>query len=275
MKKTDVIFENIGKVKLVRFPIFDQFNDQLTAVYSTRYGGVSSGIYESMNLSFEQGDSYENVLRNYQLFAAALGTDISQLVLTDQKHTANIRVVTAEDSGNGIIKARDYQAIDGLITNIPGIALVTLHADCAPVYFYDPAQRVIGLAHAGWKGTVAEIAGKMIDQMVEVFRCDPTELIVAVGPAICGECYETGPEVKGEFEQMSIDVSELIRYDRQTDKYFPDIALINAKIVRAKGVREANIMVADSCTMEDTVTFFSHRGHHGKRGSQAAIMQLK
>ena len=228
-----------------------------------------------MNLSFDQGDSPENVLMNYRIFAAANGAGIEDLVLSSQKHTANIRIVTGDDIGKGLIKARDYDAIDGLITNIPGIALVTLHADCAPVYIYDPRNKVIGLCHAGWKGTVLEITAKAIDLMADKFQSNPADLLVAVGPAICGNCYAVGEEVKKEFDRMSVDISEYILYNKRTNRYFPDIALINGKLALIKGVKEGNIQIADLCTMEDTDTFFSHRGHKGKRGSQAALMQIK
>ena len=238
MKKAPAYYENTDQVKLVRYPLFDPYAEELTASYSTRYGGVSEGIYRSMNLSFDQGDSSENVLNNYQLFAKANGTDIYNLVLSSQKHTSNIRMVNNEDIGKGIIKARDYDAIDGLITNVPGIALVTLHADCAPVYIYDPRNKSIGLCHAGWKGTVLEITGKMIELMVENYRSDPADLLVAVGPAICGNCYAVGEEVKKEFDRMSIDVSEYVEYNKRTNRYFPDIALINGTLALNRGVKE-------------------------------------
>ena len=228
MKKTAARFEDTGSVRLVRFPVFDPFRNELSAAFTTRYGGVSEGIFATMNLGFNRGDGEENVLRNYAILAAAVGTEPSRLVLTDQQHTANLRVVSEADAGKGIVKARDYRAVDGLVTDIPGLALVTIHADCAPVYLYDPQRRAVGLAHAGWKGTVLEIGAKMVDLMREAFGCDPADLYAAVGPAICGRCFEIGPEVKQEFGRMSIDVEEYIGYNARTGKYFPDIALINA-----------------------------------------------
>ncbi|HCC07166.1 MAG TPA: peptidoglycan editing factor PgeF [Clostridiales bacterium] len=275
MIKKDIKFETENNVKYVKFGIFDEYQNDIISTYSTKIGGVSNGIYESMNLNFYLGDSEENVLENYKIYSNAIGVDYTKLVFSDQCHNNNIRIVTEDDIGKGIIKEKDYQDIDGLITNIKGIGLVTLHADCAPLYFYDPIKKVIGLAHAGWKGTAMEIAGKMIDVMKNNFGTNPEDLLVAVGPSICGKCYEIGEEVKEEFDKMSIDVSEYISFDEKSQKYFPDISLINRKLVIDKGVKPENVTVSDICTMTNLDIFFSHRGHKGKRGSQAAVMQLK
>lgn len=271
---SNIRIEEHNGVKVVKFPIFDQFSDRVTAVYSTRHGGVSQGIYESMNLSFWIGDKRENVVENFRIFTEAVDVDMNSLVFSAAGHHDNIRLVTEADKGKGILLDRDYSDVDGLITNIPGIPLVTLHADCSGIYIYDPVKKAIGLAHAGWKGTAMEIAGKMIHRMQFEFNSNPADLVCAISPSICGDCYEIDQDVKKKFDLMSIDVSKYISFDQLKGKFYPDIIRINREVLISKGVKKENIQLADICTMTNLDLFFSHRGHHGKRGSQAAIMQL-
>lgn len=125
--------------------------------FSTRLGGVSEGIYSSMNLSFTRGDKEEAVKENYKRMADAAGFDMNDIVTSDQTHTANVRLVTEKDRGNGITRPRPYTDVDGMITNVPGLVLATFYADCVPLYFIDPVHRAIGLSPSGWRGTVAKI----------------------------------------------------------------------------------------------------------------------
>lgn len=262
-------------VKFVEFEIFSEFKSSITAVFSTRIGGISKGVYESMNLSFTTGDSRENVLQNFALFSDAINTNYDELVLSSQYHNNNIRVVTKDDMGKGMTKEQDYKDIDGLVTNVIGIPLVTFHADCSPIYIYDPLKNAIGLAHAGWKGTSLEICGEMIEKMIKEFSTDPKNLKVVIGPSICGECYEIGDDVKSVFDRMSLDVSDCVKYNESVSKYYLNIPLINRKIALDKGVLSENIQISNICTKTNLDTFFSHRGHGSKRGGQAAVMQLK
>lgn len=267
--------EEKKNLKIVKFPIFDKYRDDIIAAFSTRCGGISKGIYESMNLGFGRGDEKENVLENYKIFTEYLGVDYKDIVISSQYHHNNIKIVTEKDKGKGVIKDKDYQDIDGLITNIPEIPLITLHADCSAIYFYDPKKGIIGLAHAGWKGTAMEIAGKMVQTMAAQFDTMSEDLIIAISPSICGKCYEIDEDVKKEFHNMSIDSSPYISYDSEKNKYYLDINNINKAILINKGVKEENIELANICTMENKDLFFSHRGHKGKRGNQAAILELK
>ncbi len=122
--------------------------------FSTRLGGISQGEFSTMNFTFTRGDNPEHVKENYRRMAEALQVDERRMVLSWQTHTTNVRVVTEEDAGKGIWRERDYQDVDGLVTNVPGITLVTFFADCVPLYVADPVHRAIGLSHSGWRGTV-------------------------------------------------------------------------------------------------------------------------
>lgn len=264
-----------NQLKYLTFPIFDRYKNDFIAVFSTRHGGVSTGIYESMNLGFSTGDKKENVFQNYRLFTRYSGIDYKNVVISSQYHHNNIRIVTDDDRGKGLIREQDYEDIDGLITNRSDIALTTTHADCAPVYFYDPEHKVIGLAHAGWMGTSMDICGTMIRAMNQTFKTNPKELLVAIGPAICQDCYEVDLDVKQVFDKLPVSVEEYVGFREETNKYYLDIPGINQKLMINQGIKTENIYLSDYCTMTNMDLFFSHRGHKGRRGSNAAMMQLR
>ena len=185
-------------VTWLSFPALEE-TGLVSHAFSTRMGGVSKGPFATMNLSFTRGDDPEDVKENYRRMANALEVDLNRMVLTFQTHTTNVRVVTDEDFGKGVMRDRDYRDIDGLITNIPGVTLVTFFADCVPLYFVDTKKHVIGLSHSGWRGTVHRMGAETIRRMTEVFGTDPTDVVACIGPSICQDCYEVGPEVIEQF----------------------------------------------------------------------------
>ena len=186
------------------FPVLDGA-ENVRHLFSTRKGGVSRGIYESMNLSFHRGDDAENVLENFRRIAALFDSTPDKIVCAKQTHTTNIRRVTKVDAGKGVTKEPDYEEIDGLITNEPGLILCTSFADCVPLYFVDPKKQAIGLAHSGWRGTVNRMGARMIEEMKRQFGSNLGDLLVAVGPSICVDCYEVGEDVAGEFQKAFPD----------------------------------------------------------------------
>lgn len=148
------IKENKG-VTWLSYQAFEQFPDIVHA-FSTRLGGVSQGIYSSMNLSFTRGDEDAAVHENYRRLAEAVGFSAEDIVTSDQTHTANVRVITEEDRGNGITKPRPYTDVDGWLQMFPDLYW-QLYADCVPLYFVDPVHVQSGLSHSGWRGTAAKI----------------------------------------------------------------------------------------------------------------------
>ena len=157
--------------------------------FSTRLGGVIAGYYASMNLSFDRGDRKEAVAENFRRIGEALGVRCEDMVISRQTHTTNVRIVTNADRGKRITRERDYTDVDGLVTNVPGICLVTSYADCVPLFFVDPVKKVIGLSHSGWRGTVGKIGRKTVELMHERFGSDPADILAAVGPSVCMDCY--------------------------------------------------------------------------------------
>ena len=196
-------YMNVRKNKGVTYLTWPEFEKIPGFVhgFSTRLGGVSEGIYSSMNLSFTRGDKEEAVRENYNRISAALGFSPEDIVTSDQTHTANVRVITAEDRGNGITKPRPYTDVDGMITNVPGLVLATFYADCVPLYFADPVHKAVGLSHSGWRGTAAGIGAVTVKELQKHYGTRPEDIYAAIGPSICQDCYEVSEDVILEFQK--------------------------------------------------------------------------
>jgi YfiH family protein len=266
-------------LKYLVFPRIEQLGF-VEHLFSTRLGGVSKGCYSECNLSYTRGDVKEAVDENYRRVSDALGhgRSLEDFVCTFQTHTTNIRVVTEEDRGKGPFKLRDYTDIDGLITNVPGLILGSFHADCPPVYIIDPVNKAIGLVHSGWKGTRGEISGKALDEMARCYGTKPSDCICAVGPSICGDCYEIGEDVAGEFaksysEEILKEKEILIPYPG--GKYRLHLWRAIQYTLESWGVLPENILITDICTRCNPELLFSHRIHGEKRGNLCAFLAIK
>ncbi|MBR2696142.1 MAG: peptidoglycan editing factor PgeF [Parasporobacterium sp.] len=265
------------RVTFVTFPALDSYSEKIVNAFSTRRGGFSKGIYKSMNLGLSNDDSKENILFNYMEFAKAIGINYNNIVISNQQHTTNIRIATEEDRGKGVVRERDYDAVDGFITNEPGVALCLLFADCVPVYLYDPEKEVIGLVHSGWKGTVGEISAKAIRLMGQNYGSRPEDIVVCIGPSICQDCYEVTADLYEAFSKVyPTDELGLIFADgKDTEHYQLDLwKAIELTLLRS-GVLNTNIHVTDLCTNHNPDLLFSHRFTKGKRGNLAAVLMLK
>lgn len=244
--------------------------------FSTRLGGVSKGCYESMNLSFTRGDEEADVRENFRRIAAAIGVRCEDMVFSQQTHTTNVRVVTEEDRGMGIMRPLEYKDVDGLVANVPGICLVTFYADCVPLYFVDPVKKVIGLSHSGWRGTVGKIGKKTIELMRSEYGCEPENILAAVGPSICQDCYEVSEEVIEKFRENfnEADWPDLF-YRKENAKYQLNLWKANEIIFREAGITEEHIAVTNICTHCNSDVLYSHRTTGDKRGNLAAFLALK
>lgn len=244
--------------------------------FSTRLGGVSSGCWSSLNLSFTRGDEPEKVLENFSRIGKAMGIRCEDMVFSRQTHTANVRVVSEKDRGCGIIKPYTYQDVDGLVTDIPGICLVTFFADCVPLYFVDPVRRAIGLSHSGWRGTVAKIGRVTVEKMNREYGSRPQDIIAAIGPSICRECYEVSEEVVDQFrEQFPEEEWPELFYKKENGKYQLDLWKANEKIFLEAGILRENIVVTNLCTHCNSKILYSHRKTGNARGNLCAFLALE
>lgn len=243
--------------------------------FSTRIGGVSRDEFASMNLSFGRGDSRENVMENYRRFCAAAGFDFSTLVSSAQDHHTFIRRVGRENCGEGFTKPKALASVDGLITDEPGVTLVTHYADCVPLFFIDTAKRAIGLVHSGWRGTAAKIGAACVEAMRREFGTRPENLTAAIGPSIGPCCFEVDAPVRDAFAAMTeLRPHEFIREDGG-GKYHIDLWEVNRRILMEAGIPENRITVGGVCTRCCSDWLYSHRASGGKRGGLAAFLTLK
>lgn len=270
-------------VGILRFPAFAPYEapDSETGLrlvhgFSTRIGGVSRNEFAAMNLGFHRGDSEMLVSENYYRFAEAFDVPIQNFVAGDQKHHTNIRHVDIWHKGSGIWKPSDVQDIDGLCTDMPGLPLIVYCADCVPLYFYDPVNQAIGLAHAGWKGTAAGMGSAMVEKMAEDFGTDPSRLLVGIGPSISPGAFEVDQPVANVF--LALPGADAFVFeapgDPQRNKHHVDLWACNRENLRQAGVPPENISLGGVCTMEHSDLLFSHRKTRGARGSNAALLCL-
>lgn len=263
----------------IDFPLFHYKSlDQTGLVghgFTTRGGGVSQGIFESLNLSFTRGDEKEAVEENYRRLAEALGCEYERFVFTDQTHTTNVIRVTNEAAGSGIIRDRDYHDVDGLVTNEKGLVLSTFFADCVPLFFVDPIHKAIGMSHSGWRGTVGRMGEKTILKMKEEFNTAPEDLFCAIGPSICQDCYEVSKDVADAFAYEFRGHEEEILEKKRNDKYQLDLWRANCIVLEEAGVPADHIEVTNVCTCCNHKLLFSHRASQGKRGNLGAFMYIK
>lgn len=254
--------------------LFDRFGDKIVYSFSDRRGGVSEGIYESLNLSNSMGDDPELVRENFRIWLERYGVNLEDVVSLKQVHGANVLVADSSHCGSGPIEGR-IEGFDGLVTNVPGLALVTGHADCTPVYIYDPVRNAIGMVHAGWRGTTLEIAARAVKTMVSAYSCEPADMYAMIGPCIHIENFECDRDVIDAIDKMSIDASEYYYFDEESGKYHASVPDINKAVLVSAGIPESNIEVSPECTYELADKYFSHRRQGDKRGGQAALLMLK
>ena len=236
--------------------------------FTTRFGGVSEGYLSSLNLGIHRGDKQENVVKNYEILGDALGFSIENLVFTRQTHTNIVRVVGAANRGEGLFREVEPEC-DALVTNTPGVTLAAFTADCTPILLHDPVTGAVGAVHAGWRGTVGDIAGNAVRAMQNQFGSRPADIRAAIGPNIGVCCFETHADVPdavravlgGEAEEYILPVGE---------KFRVDLKGVNAWLLRRAGVE--HIEISTACTACDPDRFWSHRRVGNDRGSLAAII---
>jgi len=239
--------------------------------FTTRLGGVSGGYLASLNIGLHRGDAPENVQKNFRILADALGIRTEAMVCTRQTHSDIVRPVDRGNWGELLAEGVSPEC-DALVTNDPGTALVIFTADCTPILLHDPVTGAVGAAHAGWRGTAAQITAKTVQAMVRCYGCRPEDIRAAIGPNIGPCCFETDADVP---EAMLAAYGQAAEAFIRTvgDKYYVNLKEINALSLRQVGVQR--IELSDACTACSPDRFWSHRVTKGLRGSQGAIIVCK
>ena len=244
-------------------------------MFTTKVGGVSEVPYKSLNLGLHVNDKINNVLENRKRVSHLLNDNYENLVAAKQCHNDNIKVITTKDKGKGAV---DYDSaldnIDGLITNQKDIVLTSYYADCTPIFLLDPVNEVVGLAHAGWKGTVKRIAPKTVLEMKEVYNTNPAEVLVGIGPAIGQCCYQVDSKVIKALADNFSNWNACVK-EEMDDKWRLDLSKANELQLKEIGVRDDNIINSNLCTSCQSELFFSYRREGGETGRMASLIKLK
>jgi len=244
----------------------------LSAGFSSRRGGVSGEPWGSLNCGLHVGDRDEDVAENRRRVAEAAGFDFRRWTCAEQVHGVDVAVVTEADAGAGRLSRADAVASkDALVTDAPGVMLNAFYADCVPIWFVDPANRAVGIAHAGWRGAVADVALETVRAMTRVYGSDPSEMLAAIGPSIRGCCYEVDDQVARHIPAGS----ESIKASDSPGRYLLDLAIFNRQKLTEAGILTKHIEITQYCTSCRTDLFFSHRKENGRTGRMTAWIARK
>lgn len=259
-------------VKIYTIPSFDK-TKIVKHCFTTRIKGVSQSPFDSLNLSLNKEDKIDDVKENFKIICDALDISLDSLVFSNQVHGTNIKIVEEKNRDIEYITELNQDGVDGLLTNRKGITLCTFYADCVPLYFLDVKKKVIGLAHAGWRGTVERIGEKILDRMHESFGCAMSDILVGIGPSIGPCCYEVGKDVFDKFNNNFTNTEKLL-IPTNRDTWDLNLWYANVIILISRGIPLENITVSELCTNCNNDLFYSYRKEKGKTGRMAAMIQL-
>lgn len=240
--------------------------------FSTRVGGVSAGPYSSMNLCWKRMEAVEEVEENYRHFCAGFGFCYEELATINYEHGATVLPLTCADCGKGFPGFPKLTFCDGLVTNDPGVTLVSSHADCGAFFFFDPVAKACGVAHAGWKGTLRRIGAETVRQMHVLYSSQPKNILVAIGPCISKANFEVDLSLAIRFlEEFG---AEDIFSQGRPDKAYLDLEMAAAIQLLEAGIPAENITCMHACTYAKSDLFYSFRRDHGETGSMSGFIKL-
>lgn len=263
-----------GNLRFLTFDVLES-HGSVTCVATTRVGGCSTGQYASLNLGTGTGDDPSAVYENRARLSAMVGVPEDRLTFGRQVHGNNVAVVSETLVGSGAGGAlASIPDTDAMVTDVPDAPLVVLVADCCPVALYDPVNKSVGLAHAGWRGTAAGIAASLVEEMAGRFGSGPGDLLAGVGPSIGRCCYEVGEDVVEHFGDSYPQIVGQVFGGSRNGKAFLDLQRANRLILRSAGVEDDRIETAGLCTACRTDLFYSHRAEHGRTGRSGVLITL-
>ncbi|WP_059104692.1 peptidoglycan editing factor PgeF [Shouchella shacheensis] len=254
---------------------FSSLSPHLLAGFTTRNGGVSKGPFHSLNLGFHVGDDPCSVVENRTRVAEDIGLPLDRWIGSEQVHGARIVYVTREDAGRGATSLDTaLLGTDGLYTSDEGLVLTSLYADCTPLSFYAPTHGFIGLAHAGWKGTVAKIGPTMVHTWKKEHDIPTENVFVLVGPCISADHYEVDERVMQEVRKVCPEADTMPFEETRPGHYSLNLSLLNKQLLIRAGVKEDHIYMSSYCTFKEH-QFFSHRGDQGRSGRMMSVIALR
>lgn len=266
-------------VEYLTFNALKKYKDKLLSVVTLRHGGVSEGVYKSLNFRMAGKDSKENVLENLNIICRKLNIDPKQVYKGKQDHTDNILYLTDENKEEYTFELNNQEAIDGYITGKSVTSLVTT-ADCNAVIIYDTKNNKVANIHSGWKGTTKRIYIKAIEKMKKLFGTNPEDLIVCVSPSVLSCCFSSEDEnFKKIFTDIWTDEEKYITRNKDNpNRFHIDLTYVITKDLIELGVKESNIHFAGICTCCNDKHFYSYRSKTQKQeddyGCMATIVKI-
>lgn len=240
-------------------------------MFTTRHGGVSTGVWESWNFGENRGDDIECVRENYRRAGEIFGVGENDFIITKQVHEIEVRKVSVDDR-HKIGTPVPYNA-DGLVTDIKGQPILIYIADCVPVLLEDSDAGVIAAVHCGWKSSVADILGVAVGKMIKM-GAEPSNIHAAIGASIGKCCFECDDDVPEAVEKYLGGDTEGLLEKKENGKTHVDLRGANRRRLIQLGLKDENIDVSTECTMCSQDKYWSHRGTQGVRGSMAAVIML-
>ncbi len=248
---------------------------RILSVVSSRQGGVSATPYASLNLALSVGDDHAAVMTNRELLCKTIGVEVDAMTVAQLVQRTHIEVVTSSSRGlDAAEKAQRFVATDGLITNVAEVPLFIFIADCAALSFFDPKRNVIGIGHAGWRGTVGGIARKMVEAMNAAFDCKPADVLVGISPSIGPCCYQVREDVVAAFQEAYPEQADAFFVQQPDGSIHLDMWTALTCQLRSSGIQEEHIELAGVCTACHTDVFYSNRAEGGKTGRFTGMVTL-
>jgi polyphenol oxidase len=256
-----------GRLNLFEFEILSQVPD-LKHFVTARFGGVSLPPYDSLNLGLHTADKPEHVIENRALLASETGIAVDSFLYASQVHSGDVKIIDEEAIANGVLLQNPQT--DATITNLPGICLMVMVADCVPVLLFDRVKRVSAVVHAGWRGTIHHITRNTVNKMIDRFGCDTKDIIAGIGPSIGPCCYEVGKEVKAVVQESFGTTEGYLVSQPHSEKPYFDLWYANQKQLTDLGLKPQNIETSQICTKCNHQMFYSSRADKGVTGRFAA-----
>lgn len=256
---------------------WNSLHQNVVAGISTRQGGTSKEPFYSMNLGLHVNDYHENVINNREKLAEMIGAPLESWVLGEQIHGAVIAKVTKEDNGKGAFALDTaIKGVDGLYTKEQNTFLLAAYADCVPLYFFAKSKMIIGIAHAGWRGTVRNIAGEMIQRWKQEENVMIEDIYVCIGPSIGKCCYIVDDNVITQVGScLDGEIKETIYEKVSVGQYKLDLKEVNYELLKNAGVLPEHISISEYCTSCNSDLFYSHRRDLGKTGRMLSFIGMK
>ncbi|MFV8827069.1 peptidoglycan editing factor PgeF [Alkalihalobacterium sp. APHAB7] len=260
---------------LLLIPEWEKHGRHIIAGFTTRLGGIGQTPYHSLNVGLHVSDDDSIVIKNRQLVSVKLDFPVEQWVIGEQIHDSNIKKVSRSDWGKGALSLNSaINGVDGLYTKDKDTLLVSLYADCVPLYFFAPKHEMIGLAHAGWKGTVGKIGPKMIE-MWKNEGIDINDILVIIGPSIGQEEYEVDANVIRAVDQALPQTEAPPYIESRPGHFLLDLKTLNKQLLIEAGLPSNCVKTSQYCTARRTDLFFSHRKEQGKTGRMMSFIGMK